>query len=532
MTCVIGHDDLSGSIFCINAQIDPEEHSKALAQVEEVKKELSFLQSAKENVDKECTSAKSLVSRLNKEVSKMKAHVESLTKNLEVISAEKDALAKATSDLNSVAKERDQLKTAKEVVESELESTKIENEGNKSRIENLTTFLRKSKASVTELTAKLQQATQAELEAKRSLAKEIDSHKSVLHELETVKASNNSIEPTSAKPTEALKPVQLATNDDVLAAGVGSAAKDSLMTLPQVPSEGFKFSPTPVSEQVFSSANDKLSLSSSIADDKGVNHLLTSDTSRPSSNISLKELAGLEPPTEGCIDPSNVESNDLLKEVNNPTLDNQTPVNESAVSSASAQIEDENAIREKLLKRKRDKKGQVLSTKTLEPPLFSLTETELKSSVTSSGSAVSLTNVTVALCDGVEKEEAENQEFIDTNVQIMGTTESDKGNRDILRSITGEELFVIEKTKDDAHESSISARPVEMSDDTTAPGVSDSIEEQASAEMQASETPNDTLPLSHSSKKRASDESIEVIRTKLPRLTQPNEDDNLDERPS
>ena len=515
----------------IDNQIDPEEHSKALAQVEEVKKELSLLQLAKENAEKECTSAKALVSRLNKEVSKIKTQNETLTKHLEQVNAEKEALAKASSDLTTVMKERDLLKAAKEAAEGELENAKIENEGNKSRIENLTTFLRKTKASVTELTAKLQQATQAEQEARKSLSKEMEAHKSALLELEVVKTSNINAETNALKvqnhssaPQQTLEPsdtVKLfhATNDDVMAMDSGIATKDQPVSVPQLPSEGFKFSPTPVSEPVVSSVAETpfgLPSSSNSTEDKSINRPAPLDTSRPSSNTSLKELAALEPSADIIMVPKNVESTELGKEDYNPALDSQKSINESTVSSVGGQIEDENMIREKLLKRKRDKKGQALLTKTLEPS-SSLNESELKPSTES---VTVLTNVTEV--HGVVDNEKEPS-------PTMSSIESDKGSSEMVQPLTVEEPGAIDQ-KAALNESVISAGIVEISSDSVIQ--SKCVEEQSMVGIESSnkvaslENPDEAISSSNLSKKRAIDEITEVVSFKVPRLTQLKEDEN------
>jgi predicted nucleic acid-binding Zn-ribbon protein len=493
--------------------------------MEEAQKQLLILQSAKESVEKESASAKSLVSRLNKEVSKMKSQVESLTGKLDLVTSEKDSLAKTGSELQLVAKERDELKTAKEIVESELESAKIENEGNKSRIENLTTFLRKTKASVAELTTKLQQASQAEQEAKRSLAKEMDAHKLVLGELETLKMSNLTTETAVVKfPTQgSLITGSLEASNTVEDISTLSTGKD----LPQVPSEGFHFSPSPVQEHIVLATLDKAPLSLSDSDNKGVIAMAVSDTSRQSTDTNLELVAGIRQDTsDNSIETKVSDSNAVSREENSVT-ENPSTVNESLSVSVPS---DENTIKEKLLKRKRDKKVQALVSTVIEPS-GSANETEVQTDAFSTVPPSTFTNKS-NISEDLKEDGPKNVEGIlesRNQHQLNCVPETERAHEPSLEPPRSVEFTGVEQNDFVTEVNSSQNRASEKSSDSSLnihPDSKQGLIEGVCSTSAETFISDDISSLSEPSKKRILvDENTEMVSNKLPRLNQSSEDE-------
>jgi len=245
-------------------QIDPEEHSKALAKLEESKKECATLQSAKHQAGKETSSAKALITRLNKDIAKQRETTESIKAALEKMTKQKADAVAAHKDLDS-------LKTMKALVDVELQ-------GSKDRVKRLTEILRANKALYYKTKQKLDEKAPLEKETKASLQrleesnkKLEESNKSLLKEVERVKLigeskrTTRSKDPPRATSTEMVVATQTRPTKEVMKsltpappvseqtssqATTESASKDgsvgSAHKILLVPSEGFMFAPSPI----------------------------------------------------------------------------------------------------------------------------------------------------------------------------------------------------------------------------------------------------------------------------------------------
>eukprot|EP00579_Thalassiosira_antarctica_P013616 CAMPEP_0201939780 /NCGR_PEP_ID=MMETSP0903-20130614/43907_1 /ASSEMBLY_ACC=CAM_ASM_000552 /TAXON_ID=420261 /ORGANISM="Thalassiosira antarctica, Strain CCMP982" /LENGTH=2217 /DNA_ID=CAMNT_0048481399 /DNA_START=64 /DNA_END=6717 /DNA_ORIENTATION=- len=170
-------------------QIDPEEHSQALASVEKLKEELSSLKTKKEQADASSIKAKSLVTRLNKEISSQKASIGAFKAALEKTKKEKGESANSNIRANNKIAEA---QAATQKAESGLKASKAEVEALNSRMTNFRKIMQKMQGG-------LKSAKDAEDKAKateESLQKEIAGLKQKLD------AANTAVE--AAASTEAV----------------------------------------------------------------------------------------------------------------------------------------------------------------------------------------------------------------------------------------------------------------------------------------------------------------------------------------
>jgi len=230
-------------------QIDPEDHLKALAKVEESKKECVVLQAAKEQADKETSSAKALIIRLNKDITKQREITDATKTALEKMTAKKADAAAALKDLDSVKK-------MKASGEKELQ-------GSKERVERLVIMLRGNKEKHIETKQKLNESVQREKETKAILMKEEKVKKALLKEVERIKLQEENKRATRSTSTEIIIRTQPPPTQDVMKSLTPAPSvceqpsiEAPMKSSPQngnldsdnktlvVPSEGFMFAPS------------------------------------------------------------------------------------------------------------------------------------------------------------------------------------------------------------------------------------------------------------------------------------------------
>lgn len=332
-------------------QIDPEEHEKALKQLEESKGEIVKLQNEHKNLERESASAKGLVVKLNKKMQEMKSQLDTSKAELEKANTEKDLLVKSSEGSAAAEKEAQELK-------KKLESAIAEKEILEKRMENLKIILRNNKTKSNETQQKLQEALQAEKEARNKVQLEKESFEAKLKEIDssipTTKDTSEETEIVNQSDSAQVDKMEVeVTAENVVADG--SAAKMSskptspevgaeivpIPQIPTVPKEGFKFIASSVGEEntdkplTSTNANDPMS-------DQAASETKEAETTKSTSNATGK----------------------LNSKIMNPVPDKKTESTEKVTNTNSSQISKETSLKEKLLEKKR-KMAETLAAQKL-----------------------------------------------------------------------------------------------------------------------------------------------------------------------
>jgi len=245
-------------------QIDPEEHSKALAQVEECKKECAKLNTAKENAERQSAAAKNLIIQKNKEMNKFKSLYETSKINLDKAKKELETVQKEKASALS-EKEINQLKEDKKTASQELASTKV-------RVENLSEILKRHKKKYTELQLKLQEAEIKEQTTKTSLEREKESHQALTKAHDQLKIAlkkqkekddSTTIETTEGKQRSDVAPVATKVSQSTSQTKIAKKDVKNIPPIPKVPSGGFTFAPSDSNK----SSLEKTSIGTSVTKD-------------------------------------------------------------------------------------------------------------------------------------------------------------------------------------------------------------------------------------------------------------------------
>ena len=163
-------------------QIDPEEHSKALENVDNMKKECATLVASKQKEVKDNNRLKSTISQLKSEISEQNNEINVTKKSLEKTLKDKETLMKrSTESQEALSKTIEEIKSEKAAVEAESKSSK-------GRLGNLMNLLRENKRTCSKLEDNFTQVSQREKVIKNLLLKEQNLLKVTTKEYEANKA--------------------------------------------------------------------------------------------------------------------------------------------------------------------------------------------------------------------------------------------------------------------------------------------------------------------------------------------------------
>jgi nucleoprotein TPR len=317
-------------------QIDPEEHEKALKQLEESKNEISKLQIEHANVERECASAKGLVMKLNKKIQDMKSQLDLSKAEVIKANAEKDLLIKSSESSATAEKEAQEL-------QKKLESAMAEKDILEKRMEHLKIILRTNKSKSNETQQKLQEALQAEKEARSKVQQEKESFEARLKEID----SSSSTTKITSEENQVVNQLDSAQVDNVEVPDESTTKKSSKAIsseveatiipparIPTVPKEGFKFIASKVSgenaDNTITSVNENDALTEQTSSEMNM-QLAETEKNNSTSEVSEKSS-------------SNILTTVPTKKVD--TTENVTKANSSQTSK-------ETSLKEKLLEKKR-----------------------------------------------------------------------------------------------------------------------------------------------------------------------------------
>lgn len=136
-------------------QVDPEEHRKAMKQIEELQNEKDSLDKWKTTMEKENTRIREIARRLKQGQTENTSKIESQKKEIEKLKEENSDLSKASSAANSdIAKERDSLKEKLSNAEKNTASVKTQLEASNTMNNRLRDKLRQFQTTIKELRSK------------------------------------------------------------------------------------------------------------------------------------------------------------------------------------------------------------------------------------------------------------------------------------------------------------------------------------------------------------------------------------------
>ncbi|KAL7561603.1 hypothetical protein ACA910_004191 [Epithemia clementina (nom. ined.)] len=214
-------------------QVDPTEHSKALAKVDELMKEKATQEKWKETLDAENKRIREIARNLNQKQREQKAQLEEKNKEIENLKAEKESLAGNSVKEASLTKERDELKEKLLRLEKRTSSVETELEGANKRNDNLRERLRQFQMAIRDLKNKEQTLTN-ELSAAR-LATAGTSEQNTKAPQETNPRAQVETSPARKEKQEI---AEKALDGD-------SKMQGETTAVPTVPDGGFSFGPSP-----------------------------------------------------------------------------------------------------------------------------------------------------------------------------------------------------------------------------------------------------------------------------------------------
>jgi len=215
-------------------QVDPEEHRKALEQVEALTKEQQSAAAWKTNMEGENKRIREIARNVNQKLKELRGQLEGKTKEVEKLMAEKVSLSKSSEKEAIIAKERDDLKTRLTQVNKSMASTKTELDGANARNEKFREKLREFQTRIRELQAN-EKKLKAELSTKPS-----------------TKPKQESTPPSSGEPAKAATKQPFPAKAAPKTTDPAPAAKEKpqvVAPLPAVPDGGFSFGPSPASSK-------------------------------------------------------------------------------------------------------------------------------------------------------------------------------------------------------------------------------------------------------------------------------------------
>ena len=344
-------------------QIDPAEHSKALAELEERKKECVTLKAAKESAESQTKNTKTIISRLNKEVLRLKNLYETSKSSLEKTNKEIESLKKKNKSVVS-EKEINELREEKKNATLELATTK-------QRVENLSEMLKKNRKRHIELQQKYQEVTQKEQDAKAALTKQTESHQALLKSYDSLKSSLKEKETKDQKE----KQVPLVPSETSQRNTKESNSSKTVPPIPTIPMGGFKYAPSDSKKATDDSVSKKKEvktgkinslkenvkkLSKPVSEAQEEETKAASNKTQKMNSISESHDNATDIQTnmeqesststqQKSKNPNTLKSKNpsLLKEANKATTNKNT-------ESGKQILSEENNLREKLMKRKRE----------------------------------------------------------------------------------------------------------------------------------------------------------------------------------
>lgn len=210
-------------------QVDPVEHQKALAMVEELTKEKEALDKWKITMEEENKRIREIARSLNQKQKEQKSQLDEKDKEIEKLTSEK-----ASSKEASLLKERDELKQKLSNLEKDNKSIKTELDGANVRNGKLRERLLFFKTTIQDLQSKEQSLTQELAAARTAASSNTQEQPSTTMQSEQGVASTPPAQPTADQP-KTLPKVSLET----------PVQQDVVGSVPTVPEGGFNFGPSP-----------------------------------------------------------------------------------------------------------------------------------------------------------------------------------------------------------------------------------------------------------------------------------------------
>lgn len=136
-------------------QIDPEDYSRVLKQVESLQNENNEIKIQKEVAEKEGTNSKSMVSKLNKDLAQQKALVQKQQSLLKKMQTDKETSTASSSTTAGIVKENALLKDKIQKMDNESKSNQTELKGANDRIEMLKQRMRQFQKTIGEQRKKI-----------------------------------------------------------------------------------------------------------------------------------------------------------------------------------------------------------------------------------------------------------------------------------------------------------------------------------------------------------------------------------------
>ena len=214
-------------------QVDPAEHSKAVAKVDELTKEKEGVEQWKKTLEDENKRIREIARSLNQKQREQKNQLDEKTKEIESLKSEKASLAGSSAREASLTKERDELKEKLQTLEKKKSSVQTELEGANKRNDNLRERLRQFQLAIRDLKNKEQMLSQ-QLEAAQSDRVSSTTEPPMKVTREEQKPQSSVALGDAGKGQENQK----ATEGD-------GKLQDDVGAVPLVPEGGFSFGPSP-----------------------------------------------------------------------------------------------------------------------------------------------------------------------------------------------------------------------------------------------------------------------------------------------
>lgn len=307
-----------------------------MKQLEESKNEISKLKIEQTNVERECASAKGLVVKLNKKIQDMKSQLDSSKAEVIKANAEKDLLIKSSESSASAEKEAQELK-------KKLESAMAEKVILENRMEHLKIILRNNKSKSNETQQKLQDALQAEKEARSKVQQEKESFEARLKEIDSsISATKNTSEENQVvNQLDSAQVNNMEVSDESTtkktSKPISSEVEATTIPAPQIPTvpkEGFKFIASKVSgdnvDNTLTPVNRNGALTEQTSSETNM-PITETDKSNNTSEVSEKS------------------SSNILTPVPTKKVD----TTENVAKANSSQTSKETSLKERLLEKKR-----------------------------------------------------------------------------------------------------------------------------------------------------------------------------------
>jgi len=223
-------------------QVDPEEHRKALAQVEELTKEKESATTWKTNMEDENKRIREIARNVNQKLKDLRSQFDAKSKEAEKLASEKASLAESSAKEAHLTKERDGLKLKLQELNKSVASMKTELSGANDRNGKFREKLRQFQTKIREL-QNSEKSLKAELESARSAsANAAPTPKPDSTTTTATPVAPPASETTKVTGTQATVAKQASKAID---SGIKDKTQASTASVPAVPDGGFKFGPSP-----------------------------------------------------------------------------------------------------------------------------------------------------------------------------------------------------------------------------------------------------------------------------------------------